>query len=88
MKLNNACCSALENTVSSNSSYYLMRHLVELQIKTNGWNIVQILGFSLFPAVLLPLQMLNSDLPLHAHTHHLREIHVEWCPGPWEAVFT
>lgn len=48
MKLDNVCDDALKNTVLPQISYHLMRHLVELQVKTNCSNITGIFGVSLF----------------------------------------
>lgn len=36
IKLDNAYYNALKNTVLPNISYYLIRYLVEVQLKTNG----------------------------------------------------
>lgn len=75
MKLDNGCDSALKNTMLPQSSYYLMRRLVQMQVKTNGSNMIGIFDAFLSPAILSPPKTLNSVLMF---TPNLREIYMKW----------
>ena len=70
MKLDNGCDSALKNTMLPQISYHLMRHLVQLQAKINGSNMVRIFGVFLFSCYSISSQ--NIEFCSYAQTQPQR----------------
>ena len=66
MKLDNGCDSALKNTMLPQISYYLMRHLVQMQVKINGSNMIGIFDAFLFSCYSISSQ--NIEFCSYVHT--------------------